>query len=335
MEKEKTMPTSKTSTTKQKGKRVADRQVQQEIQWIEIPVFIHGISPDKNPATSRKQYHQLLHRVNAKFKQFPQKKFSDEKVFVTWGVPTDPSQPNNTDEYLAEVERKIQRNVKDSMGAAAYSNPFGFSGFLRDLLFFGVSDLIYYISNDGEQDVREHVFNYISQSIKKLDKGGGKNHYSLTLFGHSAGSVIAHDLLYHLFSDTEHESEKMTLYLKEMDALRKLVDGGRLRVRRLYTFGSPISPLVLRASSLVKKFRTGELLKPKSIGFEKNDELGKPRWVNFWSRHDFVSYPVEFLYSNENGLIEDHEVASSINPKDAHLGYWASDEMADYISKTY
>jgi hypothetical protein len=57
--------------------------------------------------------------------------------------------------------------------------------------------------------------------------------------------------------------------------------------------------------------------------------------VNFWSRHDLASYPVEFLYSNENGLIEDHEVSSSINPKDAHLGYWTSDEMADYISKTY
>lgn len=304
-----------------------------EVAWIEIPVFIHGMSPDKDPTPGKRGYNQLLSRVKDGLKAYPEKKFSEEKIFIIWGAPTNPPQSDGTDQYLAEVERKIQAKVKESMGPA-YSNPFGLTGYVRDLLFFGIADLFYYISADGELDVREHVFNHISKTIQKLDKGGD-DYFSLTIFGHSAGSVIAHDLLFHLFSDRKHESEKGTGYREEMDVLRRMVDQGRLRVRRLYTFGSPISLLILRATSLVKRFRAGELLKPGAIGFGKADGLGKPRWVNFWSRHDLASYPVEFLYSNEDGVIEDREVMASLNPKSAHTGYWSSDEMAEYIAKTF
>ena len=122
---------------------------------------------------------------------------------------------------------------------------------------------------------------------------------------------------------------------RQMDALRKIIKGGRLRVRRLYTFGSPISLLVLRASALVDKFRKGETLAPHNIGLLMGDNLSTPRWVNFWSRHDMASYPVDFLYSNEKGLIEDREIGTSINPKTAHTGYWTNSEMAEYISETF
>jgi hypothetical protein len=305
----------------------------EKIEWIEVPVFIHGISPEKDPATGVKEYHQLLSGVKASLKEYPGKKFSDEKIFITWGVPTNPPQTSGTDQYLAEVERKIQAKVVEAMGPA-YSNPFGLTGYVRDLLFFGMADLIYYISADGELDLREHIFSQISKTIQKLDRGTD-DHFSLTLFGHSAGSVIAHDLLFHLFSDRKHESEKGTDYREGIEALRRMVDKGRLRVRRLYTFGSPISLLVLRATSLVDRFRAGKLLKPEVLGFRRDDELGKPRWVNYWTRHDLISYPVEFLYENEDGLIEDRQVSSGPSPISAHSGYWTSNEVADHIASTF
>jgi hypothetical protein len=34
-------------------------------------------------------------------------------------------------------------------------------------------------------------------------------------------------------------------------------------------------------------------------------------------------------------MIEDHEIQTSINPKTAHTGYWTSNEMAEYIAKTF
>ncbi len=313
-----------------RGAKIAPRSKE----WVELPIFIHGISPESDPGTGEREYGQLLSRVQAALKEYPGKKLSDEKIFVTWGVPTKQSRTGGTDQYLAEVERDIQAKVKETMGSA-YTNPFGLTGHMRDLLFFGMSDLIYYISADGERDLRNHVFTYISKKIQQLDRGAGTDYFSLTFFAHSAGSVIAHDLLFHLFTARKRESEKETDYCEEIEALRDMVDEGRLRIRRLYTFGSPISLLVLRASSLVNKFRTGELFKPRAIGFKNDDLLGKPRWVNFWTRHDLISYPVEFLYENEEGLIEDHHILSQISPISAHTGYWRSNEMAEYIAKTF
>src|SRR5688572_14656925 len=307
-----------------RGARIAPRN---QAEWIELPIFIHGISPESDPGTGEEGYLQLLGRIQEALKQYPGKALSDEKIFVTWGVPTKQSRDQGTDQYLAEVERKIQAKVKDSMGTA-YTNPFGLTGHVRDLLFFGMADLIYYISADGERELRDHVFSYISKKIQQLDRGAGTDYFSLTFFAHSAGSVIAHDLLFHLFTARARKSEKDADYCEEIEALRDMVEEGRLRIRRLYTFGSPISLLVLRASSLVNKFRAGELFKPRAIGFKNDDLLAAPRWVNFWARHDLISYPVEFLYDNEDGLIEDHHINSHISPISAHTGYWCSDEMA-------
>jgi hypothetical protein len=302
-------------------------------EWVELPIFIHGISPDSDPGSGEEEYLQLLGLVNEKMKDYPGKTFSDERIFVTWGVPTKQSRAKGTDQYLAEVERKIQAKVKEAMGPA-YTNPFGLTGHVRDLLFFGMSDLTYYISADGERDLRNHVFTYISKKIQQMDRKNG-DYFSLTIFGHSAGSVIAHDLLFHLFTSRARKNEQDADYCEEIEALRTMVDEGRLRVRRLYTFGSPISLLVLRASSLVNKVRADELFKPRAIGFKNDDLLGAPRWVNFWTRHDLISYPVSFLYDNEDALIEDHHISSPISPISAHTAYWTSEEMAGYIAKTF
>jgi hypothetical protein len=327
------MSTLKESRDASGTDRTARRLVPRKMEWTEIPLFIHGISPDRDPATGMKQYYQLLRRVKENLKEHPGKKLSDDEIFITWGVPTSPPQHEGTDQHLAEVERKIQEKVKNSMGSA-YSNPFGLTGYVRDFLFYGITDLFYYISADGELALREHVFEHISKTISKLDKGV-EDHFSLTIFGHSAGSVIAHDLLYHLFSEKKHGSEKGTGYREGMVTLREMVENRRLRVRRLYTFGSPISLLVLRAESLINRFRSGKLLNPEDIGLKGDVTLAGPRWVNFWTRHDLASYPVEFLYLNETGVIEDREISSSISPASAHTGYWTSDEMAEYIARTF
>lgn len=300
-------------------------------EWLEVPVFIHGISPDKYPGGGQKEYLQLLKLVKEKLKKYPEKKLLGQPIFVTWGVPTRPAS-SGTDRYLAQVERSMQAKVQEKMGKA-YNGPFGWTGFIRDLLFFGIADLFYYVSADGEKDLRKHVFNHISRAIQIMDKENTA-YISLTFFAHSAGSVMIHDMLFHMFSSNEHESEEGSVE-EEMDALRKIIKGGRLRIRRLYTFGSPISLLILRASALVEKFRKGETFAPQNIGLLMGDNLSTPRWVNFWSRYDVASYPVDFLYSNEKGLIEDREITTSINPKTAHTGYWNNSEMAEYISETF
>lgn len=326
------MPKKDDYPDESKMNRGAKLAAKKEPEWIEVPLFIHGISPDKFPGGGQAEYLRLFKLIKEKLKKYPEKKLTGQPIFVTWGVPTRPAS-SGTDQYLAQVERGMQAKVKERMGSA-YSSPFGLSGFIRDLLFFGVADLFYYLSADGEADLRKHVFSHIARSIQIMDKENVPN-VSLTIFAHSAGSVIAHDMLYHFFSSKDdHPSEERAVE-KEMDAVRKIVKDGRLRIRRLYTFGSPISVLVLRASNMIHKFRKGGLFAPQDLGLMMGDNLSTPRWVNFWSRHDMASYPVDFLYANEKGLIEDHEIKTSLNPKDAHTGYWSSEEMAEYVAETF
>ena len=52
-------------------------------EWLELPIFIHGMSPDKDPGTGEPQYGQLLGRVREALQRYPGKKLSDEKIFVT------------------------------------------------------------------------------------------------------------------------------------------------------------------------------------------------------------------------------------------------------------
>src|SRR5690242_20536955 len=101
-------------------------------EWLEVPLFIHGISPDKFPGGGQAESLKLFKLIREKLKKYPEKKLSGQPIFVTWGVPTRPAS-SGTDQYLAQVERGIQAKVKERMGSA-YSSPFGLSGFIRDLL---------------------------------------------------------------------------------------------------------------------------------------------------------------------------------------------------------
>ncbi len=325
------MPTPRRKSAKSKHTK---RPNVAEIPWVEIPILIHGIMPDKIPGTCKREYDNLLHGVNNALKMTPRAGFSNFslEVPVIWGRPISNAGPHEPDEYLSEVERKLEVHAKQAMGPA-YDRLFGIFGALHDFIFYGVSDLVYYVSGDGETSIRNRVFGYIAREIAKRDREL-RGRFSLTIFGHSAGSLIAHDLLYHLFSVSGPESEEATLH-RDMQKLRKLVSEGRLRARRLYTFGSPITPMVLRANSLLKIFHEDRLLDPEDLGLiNGQDDLSNPRWVNFWTRNDAASYPVEFMYENTAGIVKDVEISSPFNPVTAHSSYWRSTEMADHIAQT-
>ena len=108
-----------------------------------------------------------------------------------------------------------------------------------------------------------------------------------------------------------------------------------LRVRRFYTFGSPISLLSIRAHSLINKLRNHQLLDTEDIGLRQADGLSNPRWVNFWDKDDLLAAPVSFLYDNSVGVIEDMPVNAGIVLPSAHTDYWYSLEMANHIAKTF
>ena len=194
-------------------------------------------------------------------------------------------------------------------------------------------DLFYYVSSDGERGVRNHVFEQIARAVNQLPHG---QDLSLTLFTHSAGTVIAHDFLYHLFGAAASPLAAVSAQ-KEVLAVRDLVDAGSLRVRKLFTMGSPITPLVFRADSLLLKVVLGQKIDPAGLGLKPDPELGAPRWVNFWDRDDVISFPLAFNYAavQNQAVVEDFYADIGDFFPAVHGKYWSSTKVAARMAEVW
>src|SRR5258708_17168378 len=113
--KEEKMPSPKNHLAGKKTTKPMPIRIRKEIEWTEIPVFIHGINPNRYPGTSRLEYEELLRRVNDKLQLLQKDGFSKEKddqIFVTWGVPTEPPQPSKTTSTYPRPKEKLTRKQR-------------------------------------------------------------------------------------------------------------------------------------------------------------------------------------------------------------------------------
>lgn len=125
-----------------------------------------------------------------------------------------------------------------------------------------------------------------------------------------------------------------------MMKLRELKHAGKLRLRRLYTIGSPITALKIRSNSLIQRIMNNEQIDPQMLGLRKDDALPGPRWVNFWDIDDYASFPVEPIYKNEDKLVRDEYIDHDQKWKadffpTAHGMYWSSEYIADSIANNF
>lgn len=297
-------------------------------EWMEIPVFIHGITPDPEPRTHDPDYDHLFELIQASLAEKGKPPFQEKSIRVEWGW--DSNQTVQNDRYLAMTEKLVAEQailIEQAMPDFTLNPLRLVSPLLRRTFLYGFADLFYYVSSDGESAVRQNVFSHLVNQIF------GREAYrsakvSLTLMAHSAGSVIAHDLLYHLFRDEPSEVEMV-------NELRGQVQAGRLRIRRFYTFGSPITPLIFRTDALLLKLYKRELLDPAILGLKLSDNLSNPRWVNFWDKDDIAAYPVAFLYKNDNGIVKDQYLDLGDDFPAVHARYWTSKLLADYVAETF
>jgi|GEM_PF-842597 len=316
--------------------------------WIEVPVFIHGITPDADPQGHSAQYAQLDGLIREEFSKWNRKRsaaqedkrFDKELIPVEWGQFLPSDGVNLPDELLAKAEHRLLEAVIKSEHGLSNLDPTinparAFRGIVRAVIFQGIADLFYYASREGEIVIREHVFSQIANHIRNI---GGEKKISLTFITHSAGTIIGHDLLYQLFRSEEVMKVKVAAGEAPYPAvteLREMISKGQLRVRRFYTLGSPIAPLVMRSTGLIMKSLTQEPLRRVDIGLQVLEDLPGYRWVNFWDKDDFASYPLRFLY--EDGVVEDKyvDVGDSILLDPAHNLYWQSRPLAVHIAENW
>jgi hypothetical protein len=317
--------------------------------WVEIAVFIHGITPNRNPEKKddpAKLYKILFDNIQKELKENGKNEL-DSFIKVIWNWNPGEGAALYIDQSLAEAERLIGDQINQReigiravnwlhylLWKAVYSIG-------RDIMLYGLADAMYYVSKDGEATVREHVFKYLcSEIIERMKKSKSKK-ISLTVLGHSAGSLIAHDFLYHLFSDREPKPDDV----EEMHQLRKMIGNNaenpndtpyNIRVRRLYTFGSPIAPWFIRANSLLTKISTKKPLKITDIGLDADPELANPRWVNFWALTDVAAFPLSFLYDDQEAVKDEYVNVGLWFPA-THSAYWGLPKaaIAKHIARTF
>jgi hypothetical protein len=110
-----------------------------------------------------------------------------------------------------------------------------------------------------------------------------------------------------------------------------------LRLRRLITFGSPISFLAFRSDALVEILARDDRLRPEDYGLKSEltgePPLPGPRWINLWDRDDPIAWPVSPLMESE--LVEDVYVDVSNSVTSAHTAYWKSRKVHKEIARRW
>lgn len=304
---------------------------------IEVAVFIHGVSGDLKGKEHTKEYEALHRGIREHNSAFP-----ENYLGIEWGWKHE-RLPSLPEQLLSDAQRHLGSRTMPAVDMKwdFTLNPARIAiNSFRPIIFYNFADMFYYVCKEGKDSVRQSVANQIVDGLKPyMDQPDSK--ISLTLLGHSAGSIIAFDLLFSLFypnSDGDHEylpADKEPGGLKE---LRAMVNANRLRVRRLFTFGSPITPFACRSNAVVKILAKDEQLEPEHYGLIAepfNDPLPDARWVNIWDRDDPIGWPVEPLMENSLGLVKDSYIDVSDSVKEAHDAYWESEDVYKHLAEAW
>ncbi len=307
----------------------------------EYLIFIHGVSQDSESSEDdgltpkekhQQSYDSLYEGISKVGSSFPNR--AEWKLatpcYIEWGSNFDQQPDPKGDRLLAAAQdnfaNRILPNVQDSKDFAL--NPVrAFLPTLRTLMIKGFSDMFYYVSREGKNSVRKTIALQILECIQEPLASGEP--ISLTFFGHSAGSVVAFDFLFSLFFSQEHLflEDEMDKDIKE---LRSLVAARKLRVRRLITFGSPISMLAFRSDAVLKVLANNRRLNPSDYGFDQDLATDSPltggRWLNFWDKDDLISWPVEPLMKKSDSL-QDIYLDAGDHISSVHNEYWTSKKM--------
>jgi len=283
---------------------------------MEFFVYIHGVVSDLERRSDHSVEYRTLHEgisgeLVARGHQ-PLPPF-EEAVGVEWGF--DVSRAGDT-AHLARAQRVIWEGVDAAtprdltgLGSLLFAPAVGP---VRDLVAIAWADLAYYISEHGKGLVRSLIWQEI------ISRVGADVPADLTVVGHSAGSLIAHDFLFWLFSGDRDQSTAPGLTGDLLDAAR-----ANWRLRRLVTLGSPLAPLAVRSPAVAALLAGGTRIDSEKIGLGRPDHFGRePVWLNVWDRHDALSYPVAPFYEGRNvvDLYPDH----SDSLLSSHNAYWTS-----------
>lgn len=307
----------------------------------EMVVYIHGVMNDRRGRSHRPEYDALHKGISAHLQARAWREAT--VVGVEWGWNFAGRARPRSHELLTTAQNRLGGRALAALKSQGdfTLNPLRHvvNGF-RPLMLYGFGDMFYYVSADGKQAVRLAVTEQIVRALRPALRRSPVPPISLTLIGHSAGSVVALDFLFHLFFRNpggrhvflqEGSGRRVQSAASELDRLRALARRHRLRVRRLITMGSPITPLAHRSDAVLEILARGDRLDPADYGLDRHPSgFGAPlvgaRWINVWDKDDPIAWPVEPLMGAASGsrVVQDVYVDVSDLASKAHDRYWTS-----------
>ena len=312
----------------------------------EVVIYIHGVSTEKCGRRHDPEYNSLDDGITNINKNWP-----TTKIYIEWGWNHNENANPDGHKLLTDSQRLLGCRLMN-----AVDDPFDLTinpvrsilPKIRNIIFYGFSDMFYYVSKDGKKSVRNTVAAQITNKLKPYLEDNNESLLSLTILGHSAGSVVAFDLLFYLFFDSEHdflvdcrrEQEKDTD--KALKLLRGKARNNKLRIRRLFTFGSPITALACRSDAILRTLALDDKLKAEDYGLVENPdnfgpELSNPRWINIWDKDDVIAWPAKPLMESGSGqdAVKDIYLDISDSISQTHDRYWSSRKVHEVIANAW
>jgi hypothetical protein len=292
---------------------------------VETFVYIHGVVGERRRTQSHRGQYQSLHLgLAAEGVSVPP--FS-QAIQIEWGWTT--ARAGDTRNL-----EKAQRTIYDRVERATPKDRTNIGSLLfapaidpvRKLLALGWSDLIYYTGEEGKLRVRSLVWNEILRRV------GADRPVDLALITHSAGSLIAHDFLFWLFSGARDAEIAATEELPAPDVFAAA--RANWRVRHFVTLGSPLAPTLVRSAHIVDMLAGSGTprLSLDVLGLGRPAHDGRePLWLNVWDRHDVLSFPLEPFYAG--GKLKDLYPDVSDALLGAHDAYFGSSGVQSLLAR--
>lgn len=309
-------------------------------QPVDVLIMIHGMTPEAQPSDPFNSYREFLNQLVHVQPDLPGN-LAEEVAFVQWGHEPEHAVPSELreDQKLTRAQLFVHHQVSyDAVRTDTHPNNILMSGIfgkdynlipgLRNIVMmmreqvvlFGLGDVVYYCSPEGEQNVRSTVY---EQVLSELDKHDAGENVRLHLIGHSLGVTLAHDFLYGLFAknhepDFVKDKQGSAKALDLFNKWRKRAQNGRLHLGTLISTASQLPILVMRKQGLVDKLFRQELLDPVDIGIMDQTTV---RWLIFYDIDDILGFPTRRMYKPTNA-IKEIQVDSGDRPDHSHTKYW-------------
>jgi hypothetical protein len=219
-------------------------------------------------------------------------------------------------------------DVAKSLLALEFSVVWGFAYYLSDRArwYFRqyLGDVAAYVSShtvnqfwDLRHSIQECAAGVGTAVYSARGEDGEHLYKSVTIVGHSLGSIVAYDTLNELL---------------RQDALAAAADriGVADRTELLLTFGSPLDKTAYVFGTRQPTRQSTQHLLEELVQPLISDYGNRPRhWLNIWSRNDWISGPLDFYDKREGRdsnpkAVKNCEDKEASTPLRAHNEYWGN-----------